>query len=122
VKKAKAVRPDWATSKSNALFKAVYNLRSWMSWEKPERGCIMQFTFQSPAHTGRKWRMIVKGGSELGEHGVAFIEADAPEDLLIRLNAGLSDGTLKWREDKPYNSPEAVEARRVRALKELSTG
>lgn len=115
-------REEWLANRTRRVFKAVFNLNKWMSWEKPERGCIMQITIQSPAHTGRQWRIIAKGGSELGEKGVAYVEAANPEDLLIRLDEGLTQGFIKWREDKPYNDPAQVEKRQAAARADLSRG
>jgi t-SNARE complex subunit (syntaxin) len=63
---------------------------------------IRQITIQSPEHTGRDWRAIIKGVTANQVASVAFVNADDLPGLLGAVRRGLANTGLKWREDKPW--------------------
>jgi hypothetical protein len=69
---------------------------------------IMQITVQSPLHTGGDYRGIVKGATETGQRSIAFVNGPDLAGVLQAIGQGLDQGTLRWKEDIPYDQRQAL--------------
>jgi len=96
---------SWLETERRRVFGAVYGLDKRMSEEDMSGFKVHQVTLQSPTHTGSNWRAIVKGSEQGGPTLVSFCNAESAPDLIKAIAAGLEEGFLKWREDKPFNAP-----------------
>jgi hypothetical protein len=111
--------PDKATLEEQAmmneerrrLWMAIARLEQWFIGDNRRGFTVMQITIQSPAHTGRDWRAIVKGSPDMGPLHVAFANADSLASILVTVAKGMEDGFLKWREDRPYDPSAAGKGR-----------
>lgn len=102
--------PDKATMEEQALlnkertrvWRAVKVIERYMEEFSMSGILVHQVTIQSPQHTGKDWRAIVKGIDEARNPLVGFINADDLAGLQGSVANALADGMLKWREDKPF--------------------
>ena len=88
-----------ADASGEQIQKAFWELDArWDEWA--ERGLeIRSLTVRPPKHEGLDWTLVIRASVE-GQKCVAFLDADHPERLFIKLVGNIQAGTLKWREDQ----------------------
>jgi len=93
---------DLFNKERQRVWRAVKTIEKYMEEFSMAGIIVHQLTIQSPQHTGKDWRAIIKAIDESRNPMVAFVNADDLAGLQGSVASALADGGARWREDKPF--------------------
>jgi hypothetical protein len=86
---------------------ALYWLTRAMESEDGNGMVLLEVRVQGPSQTGGGYRVIAKAIDDRGNRFIAFGNGADAQTALAELAQRAAQGSLKFREDKPYAPPAA---------------
>jgi hypothetical protein len=111
VKKYKEDRgDDYLKQVAHNLMRGLWGIEKHMTEGDAMGLRTYRIEFQTPLHTGRDYRGIIRGVTEEGRKFVAFCNGETLNDVVLAAERVVSEGD-RWRDDVPYDPEKRAEAR-----------